>query len=163
MSDFIILYCQNKGVSINPLKLQKLLYYIQSWNITKFEKDILFEDLPEAWVNGPVYRKIYDIHKTNFFRNENFPVKYHEAELSEKSEEALKALGLSEEKQKLVFGVLDLYSKMSDERLVFMTHAEEPWNKARAGLQPLERSEKKISADDIFNYYNDRLKKNGRA
>jgi uncharacterized phage-associated protein len=163
MSDFIILYCQNMGVSINPLKLQKLLYYIQSWHIVKFEKDILFGTMPEAWVNGPVYRPIYDKYKASFFRNENFPNDLDEESLSKKIAENLESLGLSKDKQKLVFSVLDAYGKLSDERLVLMTHSEEPWNEARKGLSPIERSEKKISADTIFNYYTTRIENRKNA
>jgi len=157
MSDFVILYCQNIGVSINPLKLQKLLYYIQSWHITKFEKDILFETMPEAWVNGPVYRPIYDRYKATFFRNENFPNTLNEDTLNKKIDESLKGLNLPEDKQNLIFSVLNAYGKLSDERLVLMTHSEEPWNEARRGLSPIERSENKISVDTIFNYYTSRL------
>ncbi|WP_157776682.1 Panacea domain-containing protein [Flavobacterium crassostreae] len=157
MSNFVILYCQNMGVSVNPLKLQKLLYYIQSWHITKFEKDILFETMPEAWVNGPVYRPIYDKYKANFFRNVNFPNTLDEEELTKQVASSLQNLNLSEEKQDLLFSVLNAYGVMSDERLVLMTHSEEPWNEARKGLSPIERSENKISADTIFNYYNRRI------
>ncbi|RBA29008.1 Panacea domain-containing protein [Flavobacterium tibetense] len=163
MSDFVILYCQNKGVSINPLKLQKLLYYIQSWHITKFEKDILFETMPEAWVNGPVYRPIYDKYKASFFRNENFPNSLDEEILSQKLSEKLKSLNLSEDKHKLIFAVLDAYGTLSDERLVLMTHSEEPWNEARQGLSPIERSERKISENSIFEYYNRRIAEKSNA
>lgn len=163
MSDFVILYCQNMGVNVNPLKLQKLLYYIQSWHIVKFEKDILFETMPEAWVNGPVYRPIYDKYKTNFFRNENFPNVLNEEELSKEVESSLQNLNLSEDKQSLLFSVLNAYGVMSDERLVLMTHSEEPWNEARKGLSPIERSEKKISADTIFDYYNRRIAEKNNA
>ncbi|WP_163444457.1 Panacea domain-containing protein [Flavobacterium columnare] len=159
MSDFVILYCQNLGVSISPLKLQKLLYYIQSWHITKFEKDILFETMPEAWVNGPVYRPIYDKYKSTFFKNENFQNSLDEESLSKELSKKLETLNLSKDKQDLVFSVLNAYGKLSDEKLVLMTHSEEPWNEARQGLSPIERSEKKISIDTIFNYYNNRLTK----
>lgn len=71
MSHYIILFCNNLGVTINPLKLQKLLYYVQAWHISKFNKEILFDTLPEAWVNGPVYREVYDNFKSTFFKNEN--------------------------------------------------------------------------------------------
>lgn len=109
MSDFTILYCQNMGVSINPLKLQKLLYYIQSWHIVKFEKNILFDTMPEAWVNGPVYRPIYDRYKATFFRNENFPNNDDEETLSKKLSDNLEKLNLAEDKQNLVFSVLSLW------------------------------------------------------
>ena len=50
----------NKGLSVSPLKLQKVLYYVQSWNMVIFGRDkTLFPQAPQAWVNGPVYPEIY--------------------------------------------------------------------------------------------------------
>ena len=63
-------------------------------------------------------------------------------------------LNLNEDQLKLVNTVLEAYSKLSDERLVLMTHSEEPWNEARKGLSPIERSENKLSIDTIYNYFN---------
>jgi uncharacterized phage-associated protein len=159
ISDFTILYCHNMGVSISPLKLQKLLYYIQCWHIVKFDKDPLFEILPEAWVNGPVYRPIYDRHKSTFFRNENFTNRFNEETLSKELEKKKENLNISTEKIQLIYSVLNAYSILSDEKLVLMTHSEEPWNEAREGLSPIERSTTKISVDTIFNYYTNRLEK----
>ena len=71
MSEYVILFCQNLGVTISPIKLQKLLYYIQSWHIAKLDKELLFDSLPEAWVNGPVYRDVYNCYKDSFFTRNN--------------------------------------------------------------------------------------------
>ena len=50
----------NKGLSVSPLKLQKVLYYVQSWNMVIFGRDkTLFPQAPQAWVNGSVYPEIY--------------------------------------------------------------------------------------------------------
>ena len=57
---YTVFRLQQLGVSISPLKLQKLLYYIQAWHMVYFDKQSLFDEEPEAWVNGPVYRQIYD-------------------------------------------------------------------------------------------------------
>lgn len=146
-------------MSINPLKLQKLLYYIQVWHIVNFKKDYLFSELPEAWVNGPVYRSVYDTLKTKFFKNQNYVYKYEGEKLNEELSSSLKELELTPKQEKLVFAVLDNYGPMSDEKLVFLTHKEDPWNKAREGLSPIERSARKISVDDIFTFYTSRLKK----
>jgi uncharacterized phage-associated protein len=156
---FVVLYCQNKGMSISPLKLQKLLYYIQVWNIIKFDKDTLFGELPEAWVNGPVYRSVYNTFKTKFFRNDNFKYNFDEEKLSDELNNNLKKLELTKDQEKLIFAVLNGYGVMTDERLVFLTHKESPWNEAREGLSPIERSTNTISVDSIFNYYSSRLKK----
>jgi uncharacterized phage-associated protein len=151
----IILYCQSKGYTINPLKLQKLLYFVQAWHIVKFEKNTLFQELPEAWVNGPVYRSIYDIFKTKFYKNDNFiDEKFNtEEKLNNKINELISISNLSQEQQNLLFEVLKLYGAMSDERLVFATHKAEPWNNARKGYNSFERCTEKISVEDMYNYY----------
>lgn len=159
LSDFVILYCHNLGVNISPLKLQKLLYYIQSWHITKFDKNILFDELPEAWVNGPVYRSVYNQYKDKFFRNEAINNELEESGLSEKTMQVSNSLGLSEEKVEFITAVLNVYASMSDEKLVLLTHNEEPWNNARQGLSPIARSTNKISPEIIYDYYNKRIKK----
>jgi uncharacterized phage-associated protein len=50
--------------------------------------------------------------------------------------------------------VLSSYAKLSDERLVLMTHSETPWNEAREGLSPIERSDKKLSVESMYQYFN---------
>lgn len=152
----IILYCQSQGYTINPLKLQKLLYFAQAWQIVRSNKeDTLFSELPEAWVNGPVYRSIYDILKTKFYKNNNF--KNIKCDTDEKISNELNRLisisNLTEEQQSLLFDVLKVYGAMSDEKLVFATHAAKPWNNARKGYRPLERCTNIISIDDMYNYY----------
>lgn len=154
ISDYIILFCHNLGVSISPLKLQKLLYYVQSWHIAKFDKNTLFNTLPEAWVNGPVYREVYNLYKESFFRNQKITTSLDEIELSDKLKSAREELNLSDVQLQLIDAVLIAYSKLSDERLVLMTHNEAPWNEVRAGLSPIERSEKKMSIDTIYNFFN---------
>jgi|SRR5690606_27419777 len=154
MTEYVILFCQNMGVSISPLKLQKLLYYIQSWHIAKLNKEPLFNELPEAWVNGPVYREVYNQFKTTFFRNEPIVTNLNETQLSEKLSQLQEKMRLDENQLQLVNTVLQAYSKLSDERLVLMTHSEDPWNEARKGLSPIERSDKQLSVDTIYNYFN---------
>lgn len=154
MSKYVILFCQNMGVGITPLKLQKLLYYIQSWHIAKFNKDTLYNDLPEAWVNGPVYREIYNSFKASFFRNQNILTNLDEISISDELKNLQVQMDLNADQLKLVDAVLATYSKFSDERLVMMSHSEKPWNEARIGLSPIERSTTKLSVDIIYNYFN---------
>ncbi len=154
MSKYVILFCHNLGVTISPLKLQKLLYYIQAWHIAKFEKEPLFKNLPEAWVNGPVYREIYNKHKGTFFRNEKILTDLDECSLSNQLKSTQESLNLDENQIKLINSVLTIYAKLSDERLVLMTHNETPWNEAREGLSPIERSENKLSIDSMYQYFN---------
>jgi len=148
-----ILYCQINGYTINPLKLQKLLYFIQAWHIALFEKDTLWHELPEAWVNGPVYRSIYDILKKKFYRNENFQYKASGEKLQQEFKEAVEQSQLSSLQQNFIFDVLNIYAPMSDEKLVLSTHQALPWNKARKGYSPIDRCTNHLSVDDIYEYY----------
>ncbi len=148
-----ILYCQINGYTINPLKLQKLLYFIQAWHIALFEKNTLWEELPEAWVNGPVYRSIYDIFKKKFYRNENFQYKANGEKLQQELKEVVEQSRLSSTQRDFIFDVLNIYAPMSDEKLVLSTHQALPWNKARNGYSPIDRCTNHLSVDDIYEYY----------
>lgn len=148
-----ILYCQINGYTINPLKLQKLLYFIQAWHIALFEKNTLWEELPEAWVNGPVYRSIYNIFKKKFYRNENFQYKANGEKLQQELKEVVEQSRLSSTQRDFIFDVLNIYAPMSDEKLVLSTHQALPWNKARNGYSPIDRCTNHSSVDDIYEYY----------
>ena len=43
---------------IDPMKLQKLLYYSQAWWLAGMDSDLFSDDI-EAWPWGPVVRDIY--------------------------------------------------------------------------------------------------------
>ena len=47
-----------EGMTVTPLKLQKILYYVQAWMMVFFDEQLLFDEQPQAWVNGPVYPSI---------------------------------------------------------------------------------------------------------
>ena len=56
---YIALSLLTKQMTVSPLKLQKLLYYAQAWSMVFFGRQRqLFSDVPQAWVNGPVYPTI---------------------------------------------------------------------------------------------------------
>lgn len=150
----ILWYCHNNGFLITPLKLQKLLYFIQSWYIVNFNKDLLFEELPEAWVNGPVYRSIYDDFKKSFFKNDriNSNIK-DEKKMAEKLKQVLSDAKLTHNQEELIIDVLKVYAPMSEEELIFLTHSALPWNNARKGYKPLDRCTNKLSVEDMYNYY----------
>ena len=64
IAKYTVLRLIQNEVTVSPLKLQKLLYYMQAWHMVYFEREnTLFDDEPEAWVNGPVYRVIYNEYK----------------------------------------------------------------------------------------------------
>lgn len=56
IADYII--SKNES-SIMNFKLQKLLYYIQSWSLGILGKPLFNGDF-EAWVHGPVCKRVYN-------------------------------------------------------------------------------------------------------
>lgn len=53
-----------KGLKATPLKLRKILYYEQAWFMVFFGREnTLFADVPQAWVNGPIYPNIFHEYK----------------------------------------------------------------------------------------------------
>ena len=47
-------------------KLQKLVYYCQTWSLVWDEK-LIFDDPIEAWANGPVVPSLLNHHKGKFY------------------------------------------------------------------------------------------------
>lgn len=155
-----------KGLSVSPLKLQKILYYEQAWYMVFFNKQHLFEDVPEAWVNGPVYRSVYDKYKgkTAYMNSDLNVSAFLEGEPGK--EEAIKKLAKSMNLQSneidFLESVFNTYGTKSQGQLVYLTHAEKPWAEQREGLLPFEHSNKKISLESMFQYYNERYQRRKR-
>lgn len=158
---FLGLSMISQGLSVSPLKLQKLLYYQQAWHMVFFGRhNQLFDDIPEAWVNGPVYPLIYRQYKDcvpgmcDHLRPEHFGVDQEHvlpalAELND-------VLGLHEEEQRLFQSVMALYGAKTQNQLILVTHAEQPWCEARGELLPFQPSDRNISLDTMYSYYKER-------
>ncbi len=73
---------------------------------------------------------------------------------------SLIAKGLTVEETELLDSIVMLYGSKSQNGLIFLTHAEQPWVEAREGLAPYQRSEKEISLDTMHAYYKARHDRN---
>lgn len=130
--------------SMSPKKLQKILYFAYAWFLYINSDDIdnlntLFEEKPQAWVHGPVFRSIYDRYKD--YKWNNIP----------KYTKEIKSI--DEDTRKLLDRIWGKYGGFEADELEAVTHREDPWIKARAGVGILEISNKEISDRDIFAYY----------
>lgn len=101
------------GELISNLKLQKLLYYVQGYNIAVFGKP-LFENDIQAWQYGPVVPEVYDAFK-KFGPN------------SIMLEDGCKVAELSKDEEELFSEVLQKYGEFSAIGLMNRTHNESPW------------------------------------
>lgn len=94
-------------------KLQKLLYYSQVWAVV-WDGAPLFEDAPEAWLNGPVIPSVFDGH-----RGQRTVRSYPgDPDVLEDTQRAT------------VDAVLDFYGEYDGEQLSELTHRELPWRAA---------------------------------
>lgn len=144
--DYIIVKLAEAGDTPSVLKIQKLLYYVQSWHLA-INKTALFNGKFQAWIHGPVNREIY-----NRFVNNKFM--YSSVGISD-------LLGgqdnLSKEDKLSIDDVLDVYAKFTGSQLEEMTHKEDPWLNARGSLSPSERCETEINEEEMQRFYASRL------
>ena len=154
-----------KGLSVSPLKLQKLLYYEQAWHMVYFGEDrTLFEEVPHAWVNGPVYPAIY------YEYRDKVPGMCDHLKLSDFVPEGsdtmvvmkrlVEAMGLTEDEVELTERVIMLYGSKTQNQLILLTHSEKPWSEQREGMAPYEYSDKIISLNTMYHYYKERYDRN---
>jgi len=131
-------YILQKYGPMTHMKLQKLLYYSQAWSLVWDERPI-FGDPIQAWVNGPVVRSVYAELRQSF--NVSSDDLSTGPDLLDKSA------------KETVDVVLEFYGQRSAQYLSDLTHMEDPWNEARKGLSPNERSEREITHASMAEYY----------
>jgi len=128
---------RDAGDSITHLKLQKLVYYAQAWSLALLDRPLFEEDF-RAWAHGPVVPSVW--HR---FRDQRW--------------EAIPAAGTTHafeaEVEDLLRDVLRAYGEKSAKALEDLTHAEEPWIRARGSLPPEAKSTAIISKQVMKTYY----------
>ncbi|MDQ2731148.1 MAG: DUF4065 domain-containing protein [Armatimonadota bacterium] len=130
-------YILEKTGTVSAMKLQKLLYYCQAWSLVWDDRP-MFPEAIEAWTNGPVVREVYDLHR-GLFAVSAWP--------------RGNTTNLDDDARETIDIVLDFYAKHNAQWLSDLTHAEDPWNDAREGLDPDVRGERKISLASMMEYY----------
>ena len=129
-------FAQKEENDLTNLKLQKLMYYIQGFNLA-LNNERLIDAGVEAWQHGPVFPEAYHLYKSSgdsvipFSKPSN-----HSAFTTDQIE--------------LMDEVIDIYGKYSGWTLRNMTHQESPWlkNESTGGA---------ISDDDLLEFFKTRL------
>lgn len=160
---FVGLSMISKGISVSPLKLQKILYYQQAWHMVFFGRNSqLFDNIPEAWVNGPVYPEVFHQYKhcvpgmCDHLHAKDFGVEDGEEMVLSELKTLASEILLKEDEMRLFDSVINLYGSKTQNQLILATHSEQPWVEAREGLFPYEGSNRKISLDTMYTYYKER-------
>lgn len=154
LAEYLVLFFNKTGEPITNKKLQKLLYYIQAWNLVYFNHP-LFNDEPEAWVHGPVYDGVYQKFKHFSFGPILSPVK--DEYIDQATAEKLESLRLDGEQVELLDAILKKYGSYPAWKLEALTHAEKPWMDARSGYGQFERGSKAIKHEVMKSFYSDLL------
>ncbi|MDR3670717.1 MAG: DUF4065 domain-containing protein [Holophaga sp.] len=103
-----------KGISLDPMKLQKMVYFAQGWSLGLGTLP-LFDEKIEAWPYGPVVESVY--HGFKKYGSGNIP-----------KEEGKLLNDLDPISDNLIDQVLDIYGKYSGPVLSGMTHETgSPW------------------------------------
>lgn len=152
-SKYLVNYILVRGGTMSHLKIQKILFYIQAYHLAYFDEPIIDDDF-QAWVHGPVSRKVYDSAKD--FSILHTELKFTLDENETPPEEVLKDI-LTSSQIDLVNDVIDELKGMTGLQLENMTHSEEPWIYARRGYASGQGCEVVIPNELIRDYYKSQI------
>ena len=130
-------YILQKQGQMTAMKLEKLVYYCQAWSLA-WDEAPLFDEPIEAWANGPVVPALFSEHRGQYFVSD-WP-KGDANNVSSVQIDTIKA-------------VLNFYGDKTSQWLSDLSHSEQPWIDARAGLPSGIRGHSVISHDSMAFYY----------
>lgn len=148
-SDHLVNYILVKGGAMSHLKIQKILFYIQAYHLAYFDEPIIDDEF-QAWVHGPVSRKIYNSAKDLSILHTELKFVLDDGETPP---ENIVNETLNSSQIELVNDVIDELKGLSGLQLENMTHSEDPWIYARRGYEPGQRCEVIIQKEMIRDFY----------
>lgn len=132
-------YILQKQGEMSAMKLQKLIYYVKAWGLVWDEEEMFPENF-QAWANGAVSPALYEKHRGLF---KVYSALFADADTG----------NLKEHQKETIDKVLEFYGKYTAQQLSDINHQEDPWNNARGGLHPMERSTAEITPASMEEYY----------
>lgn len=132
-------YITERTGKVSAMKLQKLMYYAQAWNLV-WEEEPLFTNDFQAWANGPVLPTLYARHRGVFKVDASL---FADADSSK----------LTDAERGNIDKVLAFYGDKNAQWLSNLTHQENPWLDARGQLPAGASSEEVIPQAAIHEYY----------
>lgn len=132
---------------MSHLKLQKLIFYCDAYCLAYFGRQLV-TDRFEAWVHGPVSRKVYDSLKDK-------SVLFCDVEYSDTGGTDVDAAfaRLSSAQRELLTAVLGDLAAWTGLELETATHRETPWLEARRGYGEADKCSVEISKDATRDFY----------
>lgn len=137
---------------MSHLKLQKLLFYCDAYHLAYFGEELV-TDRFQAWVHGPVSRKVYDSLKDKSILYSDLKYESNPDDIDVDAEFDK----LTSDQKALLTDVLTELSTWTGFQLESATHREAPWKKARLGYGPADRCEELISKEITRDFYKSEL------
>jgi len=129
------------GRPLSPMKLQKLVYYSQAWQLAWTGKPLFAEPI-QAWAMGPVVPELYRLHR-GLYEVTDWPSGSPD--------------DLTADERQAITSVMCTYGEKQARWLSARTHEEEPWLLAREGLPEGASSNREITQASMLRYYGGRL------
>ena len=129
---------EQQGGSMTTMKLQKLVYYSQAWNLV-WDGVPLYSSPIQAWANGPVVPELYNRHRGRFTVSATEPLGDSSA--------------LAQSEKETIDAVLSASSHLSGQQLSDITHGERPWIEARAGIPEGAASQAVVNPEVMQDYF----------
>lgn len=132
---------------MSHLKLQKLLFYCDAYCLAYFGQELIVDQF-EAWVHGPVSRKVFNELKGQAVLYTD--VAYSETPGMDVDAEFAK---LTTDQQALIKDVLNQLTSWTGLELERATHSERPWQLARVGYDDAQPCHEIISKEETARFY----------
>lgn len=143
LSDYIL---KHYG-PMSHLKLQRLLFYCDAYHLAYFDKELI-EDSFEAWVHGPISRKVYGSLKDKYMLYEELTYSNENQKDVDKEFEEL-----TQDQQDFVISILEELYTWTMFELGASIRNEKPWKEARIGYGEADKCHVEISKETTRLFY----------
>lgn len=144
-------YILAKVGTASHLKLQKLVYYCEAYHLAYFEQSIV-DDVFEAWLHGPVTRKLWNHLKCSANVYDSVALKEPKSDIIKSFEQSV-----AQEQKEFIDDVIEEFGRRSAYHLECLTHREPPWKLARKGYADDDKCTAPISKEEMKKYYRKQL------
>lgn len=146
MASTIIGLSKDKGIYLDHLKLQKLLYFVALEWVKEFKKYPYKQDI-EMWKLGPVINDVYSDYRNNGSSEIVSPaILFQTLPNGQMFIGATLPCDLNECEKELVNKVLDVLGDKKSFDLVNITHEHDPWKRNEKNI--IQRKEIKYTLND---------------
>ncbi len=133
---------------MSHLKLQKLLFYCDAYHLAYFGEELINDNF-EAWMHGPVCRRVFDELKGSSALYSDVGYENKKG----KKDPMIEFKKLTSIQQELITDILEQLSTWTGTELEAATHNETPWKEAHKGYGVADRCTELISKNTTREFY----------